>query len=179
MRMLLRTVALALALAALSAPAAGAGSAGPSCPASPVHYTPYPGGAPGLGRLPWIAGGPSKLGLVGLLWYWPADWKTAGVATARIYTGGTAPGRAMSTKILWAFVGPAKRAAEGSMLVVRGERLDAPGKTWQQFVPISYEGQKGSPSFASIVNLPQEGCWRVHLSAGRARTSVVFQAVSS
>jgi hypothetical protein len=180
-RHLLAVLGVVCSLAATAAvqPAGGEGST--ACRAAAVHYTPYPGGAPGLGRLPWIAGAPTKLGLVALLWYWPKEWRTQHVPRARIYTHGEAPA-GVSTKILWTFLSTtAKRAYARSGdgdLVLRGERLDAPGRTVQHFAAISYQGQNGAPSFASIVSLPSPGCWRVHLAAGRLHASVVLRAVS-
>lgn len=164
--------------AAVAALALGANT---PCNAAPVHTGPYPGGAPGLGQLPWLRGAPANLGLVGLLWYWPRAWTDAGFTTARIYTGGLTPGHpeGLSMKILWAFLSPtAKHRYSGGHLVIQGRRLDAPGKTWQRFVPIGYAGQNGAPSFASIVDLPSAGCWQVRLSAGGLHATVVFLAVS-
>ena len=110
---------------------------------------------------------------------WPGTWREQGIDRALIYPGGHAPAGSLSTKVLWAFLSPkGKRLASGS-LIVQGRRLDAPGKTWQQFVPIGYAGQNGAPSYASIVVLPAEGCWQVRLSAGAAHASVVFQATAA
>jgi hypothetical protein len=170
-------VAVAVAAACASA-GRTASSASAACPAALVRYAPYPGRAPGLGRLPWVAGTPSTLGLVGLLWYWPEDWKTRRVEPARIFTGGEVRAGGPSTKILWAFLSPsAKRRYAGGDLVVQGRRLDGPGRTWQRFASIGYAGQKGAPSFASIVTLPVSGCWRLRLSAGGLHAAVVVRAV--
>jgi hypothetical protein len=162
-------VPIAAALAALA------------CSAAPLHAPPYPGHAPGLGYLPWVSGSPASLGLVGLVWYWPHAW--ADVHRARIYTSGETPGgHGASMKILWVFTSPAaKRAytrAGGGGLIVQGTRLDGPGRTWQQFSPVSYAGQNGTPSWASIVDLPAAGCWRLRLSTGGLRATVTFLAVS-
>jgi hypothetical protein len=152
------------------------------CSAAPVHVGPYPAHAPGLGQLPWVRGTPTSLGLVGLMWYWPSAWSD--VHTARIYTRGTTPGgNGPSMKILWAFLSPVSKRlyarSGGGDLIVQTRRLDGPGKTWQRFVPIGYAGQNGAPSFASIVNLPTAGCWRVRLTAGGLRATVDFLAVDS
>ncbi len=61
---------------------------------------------------------------------------------------------------------------------MRGTRLDAPGSFKQTFVAIYYAGQNGAPSFASIVDIPHRGCWRLQLSMGRLRASVVMLAVA-
>jgi hypothetical protein len=173
-----RQAAALAALFALVALAAGSSSAGPraTCLAARVNYTPYGGGAPGLDRIPWVGGTPGRYRLRGLLWYWPQSWREQQVQRARIYVGGEAP-QGWSTKILWAFLGePAKRRAEGD-LVVRGRRLDGHGSFTQRFGAIGYDGQNGAPSFASIVDVPKPGCWRLTLTTGRVRVSVVFRAV--
>ena len=163
-------VTIAAALAALA------------CSAAPVHSDPYPGRAPGLGQLPWVRGTPASLGLVGLIWYWPRAWTDAGVTTARIYTGGRTPGpgNGPNMKILWAFLSPqAKTALGAGRVVIKGQRLDVPGKTWQQFVEISYTGQHRVPSYASNINLPSAGCWRLELTAGPLHATTVFNAISA
>ena len=116
------------------------------------------------------------MGLVGLLWYWPETWQQRRLGAARIYTGGAAPA-GYSTKILWAFLGRSAKGRGGAHLVVRGRRLDQPGSFRQVFAAISYAGQQGAPSYASIINVPSAGCWRLQLSTGALRASVVFQAV--
>ena len=60
---------------------------------------------------------------------------------------------------------------------MRGRRLDGRGSFTQRFGPIGYEGQKGAPSYASIVDVPKPGCRRLVLTTGRVRASVVFGAV--
>jgi hypothetical protein len=113
---------------------------------------------------------------VGLIWYWPTEWHQRRVRAARIFTGGVAPA-GYSTKILWVFLGRDAKGRGGARLVVRGRRLDGPGSFRQEFAAISYQGQRGAPSYASIVDVPSAGCWRLQLSAGSLRASVVFQAV--
>lgn len=95
---------------------------------------------------------------------------------ARIFTGGVAPA-GYSTKILWVFVGKSAKGAGGARLTLRGRRLDATGTFEQEFAAISYSGQQGAPSYASIINIPSAGCWRLTFSTGTLRSSVVFQAV--
>jgi hypothetical protein len=177
-----RVLPVAVALAALlAADASARGSISTelaACAPAGVHYTPYPGGAPGLSGFPWVRATSAKLGLVGLLWYWRPEWRDQGVDRARIYPHGT-DGH-ITMKILWAFLSPtAKQAYAGGRLIVTGRRLDGPGKSWQQFVPIAYAGQNGAPSYASVISLPAEGCWRLQLAAGGLHASVVFEATSA
>jgi hypothetical protein len=164
---------------AFTAADAAVGSRTAGCPAAVVHYTPYPGGAPGLGQLPWVRATSRGLGLIALLWYWPEDWRAQQYDRARIFAGGKSP-NGTNTKILWAFLSDrAKRSFTGGNLIVAGRRLDAPGKSWQSFSQIAYAGQNGAPSYASIVSLPSEGCWRVQLGAGGLHADVVFEAIAA
>jgi hypothetical protein len=145
-----------------------------SCAASTVHYTPR-----GFGSLPWVEGAPAEQQLVGVLWYWPDEWRAQARTNATIYSGGTGPGGQPNMKILWIFNAPKARAALGAgQVVIKGHRLDGPGKSWQQFVAVSYHGQQGRPSYASIVDLPSPGCWRLDLTAGPLHASAVFDAIS-
>ena len=170
---------ICLALVVVAAAGAAGNRETDGCPAAIVHYTPYPGGAPGLGQIPWVRATSHGLGLVALLWYWPADWRAQQLDRARIFAGGKAPDGG-NTKILWAFLSAkAKRSFTGGNLVVSGKRLDAPGKSWQSFVQIAYAGQDGAPSYASIVSLPSEGCWRLQLGAGGLHAEVVFEATAT
>jgi hypothetical protein len=152
------------------------GGAGAACKPARVQYTPYPGGDRRLAGLVWVRGEPRTDGLVGQLWYWPENWRENRLSSARIFTGGVAPA-GYSTKILWAFLAPSAKGRGGPQLLVRGRRLDGPGRFRQEFGAISYEGQRGAPSYASIVNVPRPGCWRLQLSTGDLRASVVFRAV--
>lgn len=152
-----------------------------ACESAPVHFTHHPGLGRGLGDLPWIAGEPASQRLVGLLWYWPESWRADNVTRARIYAGGHAPGPQATTpnmKILWVFLAPAaKRDLSAGRLVIKGRRLDGPGKSWQQFTAIGYSGQNGAPSYASIVDLPTPGCWRVSLTAGGLHATTTIEAL--
>jgi hypothetical protein len=147
-----------------------------ACDPARVSYTRYPGGDSRLGGLPWVRGEPRSVGLVGLLWYWPEAWQRRHVRSARIFTGGLAPA-GYSTKILWVFLGRSAKGRGGTRRVVRGRRLDRPGSFTQEFAAVSYNGQQGAPSYASIVDIPAAGCWGLRLSTRTLRANVVFQAV--
>lgn len=150
-----------------------------ACNPARVQYTPWPGGDRRLDQIPWIQGKPRSVGLVGLLWYWPKEWRAARVRTARIFTHGVAPA-GMSTKVLWAFVAPSVANSGGRQGIVRGTRLDSPGSFRQTFARIYYANQRGAPSFASIVDVPESGCWKLQLSmGGRLRAIVTVLAVAS
>lgn len=147
------------------------------CRTPRVQYTPYPGHGNGLGRIPWIRGEPAGLGLVALLWYWPPAWARGKVEEARIFTGGVAPA-GYNVKVLWVFLGHAARGAGGRDLVIRGRRLDEPGSFRSEpFSVISDVGRRGAPSYASIVNVPRPGCWRLSLATGSLAAHVDLWAV--
>jgi hypothetical protein len=171
-----KQAAALVAILGLVALAAGSSSAEPqaSCLAARVNYTPYNGGG-GLGDIPWVGGTPGRYRLRGLLWYWPESWREQQVQRVRIYVGGKVP-QGWTTKILWAFLGEPAKTRAGGELVVRGRRLDGRGSFTQRFGAIGYEGQQG-PSYASIIDVPKPGCWRLRLTTGRVRVSVVFRAI--
>jgi hypothetical protein len=159
-------------------PAAAASSATPAagCVLSRVRYDAYPGTGKGLSGIPWVQGEPASSGLVALLWYWPPEWTKAGVRRARIYTRGKAP-QGWNVKVMWVWVGDAARSRGGSTLVVRGRRLNGRGSFRQSFGSIGYAGQDGAPSFASIIEVPRPGCWRLSLSTEGLRGTVTMRAV--
>jgi hypothetical protein len=183
-----KRLALVLALAAAGcggSPDAPKRAAAPTvAPANPVatapcrpprvSYTPYPGGDESMSGIPWIEGSPREHELVGLLWYWPPEWQ--GVRRARVFTGGVAPA-GYSAKVLWAFLAPAVRDKAGPELVIEAENLDGRGRWRDTFSAISYEGQEGAPSYASIIDLDRPGCWRLFLTTGDLHATVDVLAV--
>jgi hypothetical protein len=139
-----------------------------------VRRTPYPGGDESLSGLPWVRAEPRELNVVGLLWYWPENW--AHVRRARVFTGGVAPA-GYSAKVLWAFLGPSARGRGGEKLVIRGRNL-ATGETVRDtFYAIGYEGQDGAPSYATGIDVPTPGCWRLTLTTGDLTAVVDFRGV--
>lgn len=144
------------------------------CAPPRVNRTPYPGGDERMHGIPWIRGRPRSHGLVGLLWYWPDEWDNVG--RAQVFTGGVAPA-GYSAKVLWAFLDPSARDRAGGELVIEARRLDGPGRRRDTFAAISYEGQEGAPSYASIIELDRPGCWRLFLTTGDLRAHVDVRAV--
>jgi hypothetical protein len=144
------------------------------CSPPPVHRTSYPGHGKGLDRIPWIAGRPRDAGLVGLAWYWPKNWPH--VREARIFTGGMAPA-GYSTKMLWVFLAPSAKRLADTELRVQGRRMDGPGSFSDTFAGIGYEGSGGAPSYASIIDVPKPGCWRLTLTTGKVKATVDLRAV--
>ena len=146
------------------------------CRPARVRYDHYPGGADALAGLPWVAGEPAESGLVALLWYWPRDWQRQRLREARIFTGGVAPA-GYNVKVMWVFLSAAARGRGGSTIAVEGRRVDGQRTFRQEFTAIGYEGQNEAPSFASIIDVPATGCWRLTVSTGDLSASVDLRAV--
>lgn len=144
-----------------------------ACDLPPVHHTPYRGGDRSLDGIPWIEGKPRRTGLVGLLWYWREAWGRS--REARVFTGGVAP-EGYNAKVLWAFLAPSAKDRGATELVIRGRRLDGRGHFRGKFAAIGYEGQRGAPSYASIIDIPTPGCWRLTLTTGKLRATVDLRA---
>lgn len=176
-----RFVRPALAGAGVLAVAVAGGQPAPvhasaRCSVSRVRYVPYPGHSRQLDRTPWIGGRPGRSGLAALLWYWPRRWTRAHERRALIASGGTMR-EGWSTKVMWVFAGTAQRDRGGSMLTIRGRRLDGAGRFSQREAEIGYDGQDGAPSYASIIDLPTPGCWRIDVTTAHLHGHVVFEAV--
>ena len=145
-----------------------------SCATARVHYTPAPGARQvGLSEIPWVRGEPGESGLVALLWYWPTRWTHEKLSEARIFTGGVAPA-GYNVKVLWMFVLPGARGRSGRTLVVRGTQLDGPATFQQSFSRIS-----GPSAYASIIDVPRAGCWRLDVASGRLKGHIDLRAVAT
>ena len=134
--------------------------------------------ARGSHRFRGCAGNLPTAELVALLWYWPQSWTRRHLREARIFTGGVAPA-GYNVKILWTFLAPLARSQAGRNLVVQGHQLDGSATFRQQpFSRISSPGQRGAPSYASIINVPHPGCWRLDLKSRGLSGHIQFRAVS-
>lgn len=171
-------VAGLLSMTAASTAPGKTSAAATACAAEPVHYAPYPGHGQGLSGIPWIRGYPASSGLIGLLVYWPSQWRQDRVAHAMIPAGGKTPD-GLTTKMMWVFLGPKAITRAGDQLTVKGTRLDGPGSFKASFAPISYRGQNRAPSFASTIVVPRPGCWKITLTSGALKSSTTFLAVSN
>jgi hypothetical protein len=95
---------------------------------------------------------------------------------SRIWAGGRAP-EGYNTKMLWVFLGDDAVDGAGDELRVSGRRLDGPGRFADSFAGIGYEGSDGAPSYASIIDIPRPGCWRLTLTSGTLRATVDMRAI--
>ena len=149
---------------AASAPPTNYSSA-PACTAADVHappVTPVQVGAPK--GLPWISAGRRAHQIVGYLFYY-ADRSRPTGSRWTIWAGGESAD-SVATKILWAM-----RKGTATALSVVGTRLDAVGSFRDRFASI------GGGMFPSIVVVPQAGCWRLTLRAGRSVVRFAVLAV--
>jgi hypothetical protein len=55
--------------------------------------------------------------------------------------------------------------------------MDGPGSFSDTFAGIGYEGSDGAPSYASIIDVPKPGCWRLTLTTGKVKATVDLRAV--
>jgi hypothetical protein len=102
----------------------------------------------------------------GHLFYWSRAVAAAHGPAAAIFTND--PARSEHPKVLWI----ARRPTRVPTIAIAGRRLDAPGS----FRTVEHSVGGTPPQFPSYVEIPAAGCWRVTVSAGRLRGSVVFAA---
>ena len=104
--------------------------------------------------------------LTGFLFYYVSvPWGRERRPGARIYAGGTTPGRGVNMKILWRN----RSHLRSRWLLLEGRRLDGEG-TFRQ-------GFRGYGDFPSIVEIPTAGCWRLDIRNGTGRYSLTFLAI--
>jgi hypothetical protein len=96
----------------------------------------------------------------------------------RIFTGGVAPG-GYNVKVLWMFVSPGARARGSRTVVVDGTQLDGmatfQGEVLEDRLQLGY----GPPAYASIIDVPSAGCWRLQVTSGRLTGQFDLRAVAS
>ena len=141
------------------------------CAATPVHGEPLPKSG-SLSQLKWVQATPHRAGIVGMLWAFDADI-SGDPPRLTLWAGGKAPGTGPSQKILWVI----RNRGETATITVRGTQIGGSGTTFkQEFHAVGAPDPEGS-LYASIVNVPQSGCWRLDLSSGRVKGSLVVQVV--
>jgi hypothetical protein len=79
--------------------------------------------------------------------------------------------------MLWVFLGAAAAGRAGDQLRLVGRRMDGPGRFTDSFAGVGYEGSDGAPSYASIIDIPRPGCWRLTLTSGSLRATVDMRAI--
>jgi hypothetical protein len=79
---------------------------------------------------------------------------------------------------MFAFHGREARNRGGDELFLTGHDLDGSGTVQDTFAAIDYEGRRGAPSYAAILDLPEPGCWRLTLTTGELIGTFDIQAVA-
>jgi len=144
------------------------------CAATPEHGEPLPqSGA--LSSVKWVQATPHRAGIVGLLAAF--DEKTAGTPPRfGLWAGGRAPGGGPNQKILWIV----RNVGLDAYITIRGRELGGTATFRQQFTVVtdgSSQPAKGT-EYASIIVIPHAGCWRLDVSTGRAKGSLIVKAVA-
>jgi hypothetical protein len=144
-----------------------------ACAATPVHGEPLPqSGA--LSQLKWVQATPHRAGIVGMLFAY--DARIAGDPPHfALWAGGKAPPPGPNQKILWIV----RNTHASGMLAVRGRNL-ATGETFRDSFVQVYDASPAPAQgheYASIVNVPHSGCWRLDVSSGGAKGSLIVQVV--
>lgn len=162
----LTVVATCAALLALAFGGAGQSRVAGTCNSSAVQYRTVTRAPRGVGGVPWIAS--TNSAFRGYLFYWGGTrWGWTRPRSARIFT--TNAHININPKVLWVAL---KRS--GSMLAIRGVRLDAPGS-----FTAGYAAAIGGAQFPSYVSIPAAGCWRVTVRSGNLHGSVTFMATDT
>ena len=117
---------------------------------------------------------PEELRLVGTLGYWLEDWDD--VERAQVFTVGHGPD-GIAAKTMWIFGAPDLKGEGGSHMKIRGRNLEGEGTFEQTNSAVFYEGQNGAPSYASSLDLPNAGCWRLTLTTDDLEATVDIRAV--
>jgi hypothetical protein len=144
------------------------------CAATPVHGEPLPKSG-SLSQLKWVQATPHRAGIVGMLFAF--DRQISGDPPRfTLWAGGTAPppdGR--NQKILWIV----RNTHAYGPLVVRGREVGHPVSFQESFTRVydaSAQRAEGL-EYASIIEVPHAGCWRLDIVNGGARGSLIVQVV--
>jgi hypothetical protein len=143
------------------------------CAATPVHGEPLPKSG-GLSGLKWVQATPKRAGIVGTLWAF--DKQISGDPPRfTLWAGGKAPPPGPNQKILWIV----RNARAYGPLVVRGREIGHPVSFQASFMRV-YDGSAQPAQgleYASIIDVPHAGCWRLDVVNGGAKGSLIVQVV--
>jgi hypothetical protein len=154
----------------IAALVAAAALATPACAATPVQRTPL-SHTGGLSALPWVAATPVRAQIFGLIFAYDARLDPP---TFALWTHGREPVGGRSEKVLWLV----RARNAGAVLRIRGRRVGGGtmAATFDRVADASPRPAAGA-EYASILDLPHAGCWRLDVSTGSARGSVVVRAI--
>lgn len=140
-----------------------------SCPATPVYQ-----GGPFPDELPWVQAQPSSSGVVAHLVY-----ASAANGTYRLPPkNGVFPNEGLHTKTLWSIDHP----QASSELLIDGTLLSDPSQTFHDagnavISPNPYPQLRHGHIYTSYISAPSQGCWRLQITSGQARGSIVMWVV--
>jgi hypothetical protein len=143
------------------------------CAAAPVHGEPLPKSG-SLSQLKWVQAAPPRAGIVGMLFAF--DAQSSGMPPMfSLWAGGKAPPPGPNQKILWIV---RNTHARGS-IVVRGREIGHPvsfQESFNQVFDASTAPAEGR-EYASIIDVPHAGCWRLDVVSGGAKGSLIVRVV--
>jgi len=140
-----------------------------SCPATPVYQ-----GGPFPDELPWVQAQPISSGIVAHLVY-----ASAANGTYRLPPkNGVFPKEGLHTKTLWSIDHP----QASSEFLIDGTLLSDPSHTFQDggnavISPNPYPQLRNGHIYTSYISAPSQGCWRLQITSGQARGSIVMWVV--
>jgi hypothetical protein len=142
------------------------------CPATPVHVDPLPQSG-SLAPLRWVQATPYRAGIVGMLFAYDKQLEDDALRpTFALWAHGVAPG-GWNTKILWIV----RNVHAQGLFTLRGRELAGTRTFRARFSRVtdaSAQPAQGN-EYASIVKVPAAGCWRLDVSSGSARGSLVVR----
>lgn len=138
-----------------------------TCHPTAVRKDAYAHEPPELHHTAWIDS--TSGAFAGHLFYWSSSIQRRHGYRATIFTASYWKRTPENPKVLW--IG--RRPTIAPTIAIVGRRLDAPGR----FRTVE-RGVGGTPlaQYPSYVEIPAAGCWRVTVSAGSLRGSVVVAA---
>ena len=140
-----------------------------SCPATPVYQ-----GGPFKDELPWVQAQPTSSGIVAHLAY-----SSAANGTYRLPPkNGIFPKEGLYTKTLWTIDYP----QANSEFLIDGTLLSDTSHTFHDagnavISPNPYPQLRNGHIYTSYISAPSEGCWRLQITSGQARGSIVIWVV--
>ena len=147
-----------------------------ACPATHVHLESLPRSGD-LSNMAWVQAKPHRAGIVGVLFGSDREFLDVPEPVFTLYTRGMSP-HGHATKVLWII----RNRGASAFVTLRATRLDAAGSFRERFrivddaSPHPAQGRE----YASIIDLPAAGCWRLTVSSGRrVRGTLVVRAVAS
>jgi hypothetical protein len=138
-----------------------------ACPATPIHYEPLARSG-SLSGIPWVQGTPLRHGFFGVLYAYDQELG----AKFALYTRGQSP-HGHIEKVLWIV----RNRNAGGWLTVRGREIGGSGTFRQRFAEVRDASDQPAVGheFASDVNLPYAGCWRLTVQSRRAKATFIVE----